>query len=193
MAENDGNQFQLVMNKRVTEKPIGFPQECLFTYDGKAKSQDILNKNVYNGYLVSAEVRSTSEKLFEKFCEESNNILWFYKNGDKGPEYFSIVYTDNLGKQKSFYPDYIVGAKDGTVWIIETKGGFSKTGESEDIDSFTSKKFDVLKEYVNKYANRNFKGGIVRQDKQSLELCICYDLYNNDIKSESWHLLKDVL
>lgn len=193
MAENDGNQFQLVMNKRVTEKPIGFPQECLFTYDSKAKSQDILSKNVYNGYLVSAEVRSTSEKMFEKFCEESNNILWFYKNGDKGSEYFSIVYSDNFGKQKSFYPDYIVGAKDGTVWIIETKGGFSKTGESEDIDSYTSKKFDVLKEYVNKYANRNIKGGIVRQDKQSLELCICFDAYSDDIKSDSWHLLKDVL
>lgn len=63
----------------------------------------------------------------------------FYKNGDKGIEYFSIVYTDNFGKQKSFYPDYIVGALDGSAWIIETKGGFTRSGDSEDIDKYTAK------------------------------------------------------
>jgi type III restriction enzyme len=193
MSANNGNQFQLNLNQRITEKPVAFPQEYLFTYDSKAKSQDVLSKSVYRGYLVSAEVRSASEKLFEKFCETSNRILWFYKNGDKGPEYFSIVFTDNLGKQKSFYPDYIVGTNDGSIWIIETKGGFSKTGESEDIDRFTSKKFDVLKAYVDKYTAMNIKGGIVRQDKQSFELCICFDLYSDDIKSVNWNLLRDVL
>lgn len=193
VSANDGNQFQLSLNQRITEKPVVFPQEFLFTYDSKAKSQIVLNKNVYRGYLVSAEVRSASEKLFEKFCESSDRVLWFYKNGDKGPEYFSIVYTDNLDKQKSFYPDYIIGMTDGSVWIIETKGGFSKSGESEDIDRFTSKKFDVLKAYVNKYVAKNLKGGIVRQDKQSLELCICSDTYSDDIKSASWRLLKDIL
>lgn len=193
MSANDGNQFQLSLNQRITEKPVAFPQEYLFTYDSTAKSQEVMSKNVYRGYRVSAEMRSASEKLFEKYCEASSKILWFYKNGDKGPEYFSIVYTDNLGKQKSFYPDYIVGTDDGSVWIIETKGGFSKTGESEDIDRFTSKKFDILKAYVTKYTAKNLKGGIVRQDKQSLELCICSDTYNDDIKSESWRLLKDVL
>lgn len=193
MSANDGNQFQLSLNQRITEKPVAFPQEYLFTYDSTAKSQEVMSKSVYHGYRVSAEIRSASEKLFEKYCEASGKIRWFYKNGDKGPEYFSIVYTDNLGKQKSFYPDYIVGTDDGSVWIIETKGGFSKTGESEDIDRFTSKKFDILKAYVTKYAARNLKGGIVRQDKQSLELCICSETYNDDIKSESWRLLKDVL
>jgi len=193
MSANDGNQFQLSLNQRITEKPVAFPQEYLFTYDSTAKSQEVMSKSVYRGYRVSAEIRSASEKLFEKYCEASGKIRWFYKNGDKGPEYFSIVYTDNLGKQKSFYPDYIVGTDDGSVWIIETKGGFSKTGESEDIDRFTSKKFDILKAYVTKYAAKNLKGGIVRQDKQSLELCICSDTYNDDIKSESWRLLKDVL
>jgi type III restriction enzyme len=193
MSSNDDKAFQLTLAQRITEKPIAFPQEFLFTYDSTAKSQDIMNKNVYRGYRVSAEIRSTSERLFEKYCETSEKILWFYKNGDKGPEYFSIVYTDNLGKQKSFYPDYIVGAVDGSVWIIETKGGFSKTGDSEDIDRFTSKKFDVLKAYTNKYTAKNLKGGIVRQDKQSFELCICSDTYSEDIKSDCWQLLKIIL
>lgn len=89
---------------KTTEKPIGFPLEMIFTYDGTAKSQAEFSKNVYKGYLSSAEKRSLPEKLFERYCENSKNIQWFYKNGDKGIEYFSIVYTDNFGKLKSFYP-----------------------------------------------------------------------------------------
>ena len=90
----------------------------------------------------------------------------------------------------SFYPDYIVETTDGKVWIIETKGGFTKCGDSEDIDKYTAKKFGVLKAYINKY---NLLGGIVRQDKQSSELCICTDTYSDNIKSDSWKLLSDVL
>ena len=182
-------QLSLVIPK-TTEKPIGFPLEMLFTYDGTAISQTEFIKNVYKGYLSSAEKRSMPEKLFECHCENSANVQWFYKNGDKGIEYFSIVYTDNFGKQKSFYPDYIVGTTDGRIWIVETKGGFTKSGNSEDIDKYTAKKFGVLKNYLDKY---NLCGGIVRQDKQSSELCICTETYSDDIKSDSWSLLSDIM
>lgn len=186
---DDSLQLSLAIPK-TTEKPISFPLETIFTYDGNSKSQTEFSKNVYKGYLSSAEKRSLPEKLFERYCENSKNIQWFYKNGDKGIEYFSIVYTDNFGKQKSFYPDYIVGTVDGMVWVIETKGGFTKSGDSEDIDKYTAKKFEVLKSYTNKY---NLLGGIVRQDKQSGEFCICTETYSDDIKSDSWKLLSDVL
>lgn len=175
---------------KTTIRSIGFPLEMIFTYDGTAKSQMEFSKNVYKGYLSSAEKRSLPEKLFERYCENSKDIQWFYKNGDKGIEYFSIVYTDNFGKQKSFYPDYVVGTVDGKVWIIETKGGFTQSGDSEDIDKYTAKKFGVLKAYTDKY---ELLGGIVRQDKQSGELCICMETYSDDIKSDSWRLLSEVL
>ena len=175
---------------KITEKPIGFPLEMVFTYDGTSKSQTEFTKNVYKGYLSSAETRSLPEKLFERYCENSKNVQWFYKNGDKGIEYLSIVYMDNFGKQKSFYPDYIIGTTDGKVWIIETKGGFTKSGDSEDIDKYTARKFRELKNYTDKY---NMLGGIVRQDKQSSELCICTETYSDNIKSDSWKLLSDVL
>ncbi len=165
------------------------PQKVVFTYDSKAKNQMLMSKNVYVGYLASAEPRSDSERSFEKYCEASDSVKWFYKNGDKGSEYFSIVYTDNLGKLKSFYPDYIVGLKNGEAWIIETKGGFDRTGKSEDIDIFSPKKFEVLKDYLDKH---NLKGGFVRMDKHSQELCICTEEYSDDIHSDKWKLLKDV-
>lgn len=173
----------------ITEREIKLPFECMFTYDEKAKLQKIMTKNVYEGYLSSAEVRSSSEKTFEKFCENCNAVDWFYKNGDKGDEYFAIVYIDTFGKQKSFYPDYIISVN-GEPWIIETKGGFDRYGNSQDIDKFSHLKFPVLKEYLDKHG---LKGGFVREDAQSQELCICMDNYNDDIHSESWKLIEEVI
>jgi len=80
--------------------------------------------NVYEGYLSSAETRSASEKKFEKFCEGCDSVQWIYKNGDKGAEYFSVVYMDSFGKQKSFYPDYII-SKNGELWIIEPRAALT--------------------------------------------------------------------
>ena len=174
----------------ITPFNFKFPQEIVFTYNGTAKDQSVMTKNVYKDYLFSAEPRSDSERSFEKYCENSETVRWLYKNGDKGNEYFSLVYTDNSGKLKSFYPDYIIGLQNGETWIVETKGGFDRTGKSEDIDPFSPKKFEVLKAYLDKH---NLKGGFVRKDKQSLELCICDENYSDDIQSKDWKLLKEVL
>lgn len=173
----------------VTTFEFRIPQSCMFTYDGGAKTQLVMEKNVYQGYLSSAEPRSTPERKFEKFCERTPSVDWFYKNGDKGNEYLSIVYQDNSGKQKLFYPDYVISVK-GKLWIIETKGGFDRSGNSQDIDMFTPKKFEVLKKYLDKYG---LKGGIVRNDEHSDELCICTDNYSDDINSDKWKLLEETL
>lgn len=172
----------------VSMKEFTLPRVCKFTYDGAGKIQTESVKNVYQGYLLSAEPRSTAEKKFEKYCEKCFAVDWIYKNGDKGDEYLSIVYLDNGNRQKLFYPDYIVLVK-GETWIIETKGGFDKAGNSEDIDIFSPKKFAALKEYLAKYG---LKGGFVRFDSNSDELCICTDNYSDDITSESWKLLDEV-
>ena len=138
---------------------------------------------------MSAEPRSSSEKKFEKFCENCKVVDWFYKNGDKGEEFMSIVYLDNADGQKLFYPDYIISVN-GQTWIVETKGGFTRTGESEDIDKFSPKKFEILQSYLKKH---NLQGGFVRCDKQSEELCICMDNYSDDIHSKHWKILSDVI
>ena len=181
-------QLTLDINQ-VSKVSFHIPQSCLFTYDGTAKTQLEMKKNVYQGYLSSAEVRSSSERKFEKFCEKCDAVEWVYKNGDKGNEYLSIVYADNSDKQKNFYPDYIISVND-EVWIVETKGGFDRSGNSQDIDIFTPKKFAVLKDYLERYG---LKGGIVRYDEKSEELCICMDSYSEDINSDSWVVLSDIL
>jgi type III restriction enzyme len=181
-------QLTLDINQ-VSKVSFHIPQSCLFTYDGTAKTQLEMKKNVYQGYLSSAEVRSSSERKFEKLCEKCNAVEWVYKNGDKGNEYLSIVYADNSGKQKNFYPDYIISVN-GEIWVVETKGGFDRSGNSQDIDIFTPKKFAVLKDYLERYS---LNGGIVRYDEKSEELCICMDSYSEDINSDSWVVLSDIL
>ena len=161
------------------------PQACLFTYNGDAKTQLVMKKNVYQNYLSSAAPRSMPEVKFEKFCERSDSVEWWYKNGDKGNEYFSIVYTDNSNRQKLFYPDYIISVN-GELWIIETKGGFDRSGNSQDIDLYTPKKFGVLKAYLDEHG---LKGGIVRNDATTDELCICMEHYSDDIGSDDWAIL----
>ena len=181
-------QLQLEI-KQKSYYEFRIPQSCLFTYNGDAKTQLIMKKNVYQNYLSSAAPRSVPEVKFEKFCERSDSVEWWYKNGDKGNEYFSIVYVDNSNRQKLFYPDYIISVN-GELWIIETKGGFDRSGNSQDIDLYTPKKFGVLKAYLDEHG---LKGGIVRNDATTDELCICIDHYSEDIGSDDWQVLESVL
>ena len=55
---------------------------------------------------------------------------------------------------------------------------------------YTPKKFAVLKTYLEKYG---LKGGIVRNDDKSDELCICMDNYSDDIQSDEWVVLNNIL
>lgn len=120
-------------------------------------------RNVYDGYLLSRAGKSEVELEFEKWCEKNSD--WFYKNGDKGSEYFSILYTNEYGKQKLFYPDYILSIG-GQIWIIETKGGQSRSGSNANIDDFSEKKFNALKEYV---ANQSLNGAFVVLDESGID------------------------
>ncbi|MBO4385521.1 MAG: DEAD/DEAH box helicase family protein [Treponema sp.] len=172
----------------ITEKEFHIPHVCLFTYDGSDKSQKIYSKNVYADYRESAEVRSMPERKFEEFCEHCDFVKWFYKNGDKGTDFYSVAYKDGSGKIRLFYPDYVLGTIDG-IWIIETKGGFSASGQSQNIDDFAPRKFEVLKGYLT--ANK-LKGGFVRTNRKQ-KLCICTERFSDDIDGDDWQLLEDVM
>lgn len=127
-------QKELIRDPKTSEFHI--PEQDFFKYDPGVKDEvDYLN-NAYKDYtsgFATSLVRSTSEMLFEQYCETSDDIEWVYKNGDSGQQYFSIVYVDGIQHQWLFYADYIVMKKDGTVWVIETKGGESH-GKDKNID-----------------------------------------------------------
>lgn len=161
-----------------------------YNYDKNNDTNFIIKNNAYEYYtdgFVSKKTRSKSERLFEEYCSNNDEIKWFYKNGDSGEEYFSIVYYNGFGEQSLFYPDYIVMKEDGTIWIIETKGG-ETDGHNNNIDDQIGNKFEALKRYCNKY---NKKWGFVRE-KNSKDLYINNTEFHIEMSNSSWVPLKEI-
>lgn len=128
----------------------------------KISASSLLQKNVFENYgnnILIAPNRTYSEIMFEEWCEKNPKVKWVYKNGDKGEEYFSIIYRRAF-RRNNFYPDYIVVMENEDIWIIEAKGGMSEDGTSNNIDGYAEKKFNALKEYA--LTHPNVKWGFVR-------------------------------
>ena len=159
------------------------PEQDFFKYDPGVKNEAEYLTNAYreytSGYATSL-VRSTSEMLFEKYCETRDDIEWVYKNGDTGQQYFSIVYVDGLQHQWLFYADYIIKKKNGTIWIIETKGGEAR-GQDKNIDRQIGNKFNAFKQYAQ---DKKINWGFVR-DKDG-DLYINNTVFAEDMADENW-------
>ena len=167
-----------------TTSTFNIPGQALYRYSTNEKDVHELSTNAYDNYstdMIVEGIRSKPERLFENYCETHNsNIEWVYKNGDTGKEYFSIVYTNAIRKQKLFYPDYIVKKKNGEVWIIETKGGVS-FGKSKNIDIQAENKFNALKRYIE---GKNIKWGFIRDEND--KLYINQTEYTEDMSGDNW-------
>ena len=84
-----------------------------------------------------------------------------------------------------FYPDYIVEIKDGTTWIIETKGG-EQSGHSKNIDVQVGNKFNAFKQYAEQYG---VHWGFVRDINE--ELFINNTEYVEDMSNANWRPLSE--
>ena len=180
-------QMSLVLKPKTTVFHI--PEQDFFKYDPNVKNEVEYLSNAYHDYtsgFATSVVRSTSEMLFEQHCEKRDDIEWVYKNGDSGQQYFSIVYIDGLRHQWLFYADYIVKKKDGTIWIIETKGGESK-GKNKNIDDQIENKFNAFKDYA---TQQGIQWGFVR-DKDN-QLYINNTEFSIDMADDTWQPLENV-
>lgn len=165
------------------------PEQDFFKYDPGVKNEIEYLSNAYHEYTsgyATSLVRSTCEILFEQYCEKRDDIEWVYKNGDSGKQYFSIVYQDGIQHQWLFYADYIVMKKDGTVWVIETKGGESK-GKNKNIDIQIENKFNAFKNYATEY---KLRWGFVR-DKDNF-LYINNTKFAIDMADDHWKPIADI-
>ena len=64
---------------------FSIPIEEMYPIDSQAKERRVLDRNVYHDYsfaMISGTLRSTSERLFERNCEQNPNVKHIYKNGD---------------------------------------------------------------------------------------------------------------
>ncbi|HPD99540.1 MAG TPA: hypothetical protein PKV52_04690, partial [Candidatus Saccharibacteria bacterium] len=104
--------------------------------------------------------RRDPERYFEDMLERSDEIDWWYKNGEDKDRYFAIPYeaTDEetgIKTLRGFYPDFIVRYKNGLVGIYDTKAGFTVT------DRKTYAKSDALQAYIAEH--EGLTGGILNK------------------------------
>ena len=97
-----------------------------------------------------------NETEFIKYIDSKNkDVEWWFKNGNKGQDYFAIKYFDTTeNKEALFYPDWIIRFTDGRIGIFDTKK--EETAISQ--ETADKAKFLALKL---KELDKNFIGGIV--------------------------------
>lgn len=134
---------------------IEIPREALFFTDQYESLP--AKKSAMEPFWIGKDYAGrTNEEAFVKFLESLKGVVWWYKNGDSGSEYFSIsYYNPDENKEKLFYPDWIVQTKD-TLYILDTKAGI--TAESND----TKYKAEALQVWLK--GKKGFAGGIAVQD-----------------------------
>ena len=156
------NEIGEIKETEVLSADWGIPSYQYYKQHKKMKANRFLQKNVYADYgdnILIAPNRTVTEIRFEDWCEQYDKVKHIYKNGDKGDEFFSLVYHRAF-RRNHFYPDYIIQTKDGQIWIIEAKGGMTPDGSSNNIDKYAKNKFSALKEYVQRHPE--LKWGFVR-------------------------------
>jgi type III restriction enzyme len=152
-ADTNANEIAEIERAETKSKDWHIPETQYYRQHKNQPDTTYLTKNAFDLYgknILIQPNRSHSEIVFENWCENSNDVEWVYKNGDKGSDYFCIVY-EMAFVRAHFYPDYILKMKNGNIWIIEAKGGETADGTSANIDRYAKRKFEALKKYGDKH------------------------------------------
>ena len=116
-----------------------------------------LKKVLMNPYYESTSKSKTwvTEKSFIEFLDNSKQVEWWFKNGERDTTFFAVPYIDDANEDQSFYIDFIVKFSDGRIGLFDTKSGWTANEAGN--------KSDGLQQYIidqNKKGKKLF-GGIV--------------------------------
>ncbi len=101
-----------------------------------------------------SDSRWSTEKAFIKFLNNSENIEWWFKNGDRDRTFFAVPYEES-GFKKPFYVDFIVKLKNGKIGLFDVKSGITLKVAGPKIDGL----YNYILEQNKK--GKNLFGGIV--------------------------------
>jgi hypothetical protein len=124
-----------------------------------------------------------SEKAFIDYLEKSNNVLWWFKNGERDATFFAVPYK--TGKYWSpFYVDFVVMTKDGQIGLFDPHGTH--------LSDFNTKS-EGLKAYIaemNKKGHKMLGGIIANTDPNKYQgQWLVYDGEGKDVEninSKNW-------
>jgi len=129
--------------------------------------------------------RWKSEKAFIEFLEKSENVEWWFKNGDRDRIFFAVSYKN--GGEKPFYVDFIVKLKDGKMGLFDTKAGITQ--------KVAGTKIDGLNKYIkieNQKGKKLFGGIVVNTKKDYQGRWIYFDSTSIDLKDNDFENWKDL-
>lgn len=123
----------------------------LLNYSSNQVKWDV-KKSAMQPFYYDAKWKS--ESAFIKFLESSNNVLWWFKNGDRDSTYFAIPYYEDE-HIKPFYIDFIVYFNNGEIGLYDTKSGRTILDAKN--------KSDGLQKYIKVRSEKGkvLKGGII--------------------------------
>lgn len=120
--------------------------------------------------------RWKTEKAFIEYLERSENIEWWFKNGDRDATFFAVPYIED-DIEKPFYVDFIILFKDGKIGLFDTKSGITIETAKE--------KSDGLQKFIKE--NKNLIGGIVTNTQRDHSgRWIYFTGKGNDLKSDDF-------
>ena len=130
---------------------------------------------VMESCFIRDYIGKENEERFINYIDESEEIEWWFKNGDNGKDAYSLVYFNKTLKRESlFYPDWIIKFKSGKFGIFDTKAG--RTLNTEGRAEGLANKLEELGD--------DFVGGIVRFANGVWEYCCSKD-YNDMTPGDS--------
>ena len=130
------------------------------------------------------EEDSDLEVDFIEYLEKSKKVVeWWFKNGKSDATYFAVPHTE-YGIEKSFYVDFIIMQKNGSIGLFDTKGGLTaETAKS---------RAEGLAKYIAEQNKKGKKlyGGIVLKEKNSWRYHDGPDYEYNPKDLKKWKFLE---
>jgi type III restriction enzyme len=156
------------------------------TFNEEWEEIEVKNSIMKPFYLRKNYSGRENELAFINFLDKSENVEWWFKNGDRDATFFAIPY--NNGEKKPFYIDFIVKLKDGRIGLCDTKAGFTK--------QIAGPKIDGLYKYIqseNKRGKNLFGGMVTNTERNYRGRWVYFDKESKYLKDNSFENWIDLI
>jgi len=108
-----------------------------------------INKSILKPYYVKVDkngkprLSNPENKFIEGLENTDDDVLWWYKNGERESKFFGIAYEREDGRKYAFYPDFLIKTKKELI-IVEIK-------DDNDFKNENLLKLNAGKQYKQEY------------------------------------------
>ena len=110
--------------KRELQEVPKWEVPVIISYNSRYKREERSKSTMKPFYTAKP---SEPEVKFIELLNNSSKVKWWFKNGETEIKYFAVLRTD----KQSFYPDFIIQFKNGTIGIFDTKSGMTAENAKE--------------------------------------------------------------